>query len=145
MYDVYNDLENLCEVTGREIKDANDKIRNSGGKVSPGDVEYLDKLTHMLKSIKTTMTMMDAEDGGAFADGSYDYHRDSSMRRGSYARGRGRNANRDSMGRYASRMSRGGSYDDGFISELHELMEEAPNEQVKQEFRQFVSRIENQM
>lgn len=151
MYDVYNDLEDLCETISREIKDANEKIRKSGGKISPGDVEYVDKLTHTLKSIKTTMAMMDVEEDGSFSDGSYGsystngmYRNNDTMRR-SYARGRGRNSKRDSMGRYASRMSRNGSYDDGFISELHDLMEDAPNDSVKQELRKIVERVENQM
>lgn len=137
MYDVYNDLEDLCETTSREIKEANDKIRNSGGKISSVDLGYIDKLTHILKSIKTTMAMMDAEEDGAFNDGMY---HNNSMRR-SYARGRG--AKRDSMGRYASRMSR--TYDDGFVAELHDLMNDAPNESVKQELRKIVERVENHM
>lgn len=155
MYDVYNDLADLCETTSREIKEANDKIRNSGGKISSVDLGYIDKLTHILKSIKTTMAMMDAEDEGSYRDGSYNIngtYNNGSMRRGSYrndgtyARGRGRNAKRDSMGRYSSRMSRDDrAYDDGMMDELRELMEDAPNEQIKKEFQQFISRIENQM
>lgn len=123
MYELYNDLEELCELTGKEIKEANEKLRSTEGKVSVGDIEYLDMLTHMLKSIKTTMAMMDAEERGSYDDGpsnrmscdggyresygrGYEYVRNGSMSDGAYARGR-RNAKRDSMGRYASR-----SYDD---------------------------------
>ena len=58
----YEDLEELCETVGHKIKEANDKVRMSNGDLSGGDVEFLDKLTHMLKSIKTTMAMMDAEE-----------------------------------------------------------------------------------
>ena len=57
------------------------------------------------------MAMMDSEDGYS-SRGSYD---DMSGSR-SYARGRGRSAKRDSMGRYSSRMSRR-SYDDGMYEE----------------------------
>lgn len=144
MYDVYNDLTDLCETVSREIKDANDKIRSAGGKISHGDLEYIDRLTHILKSIKTTKAMMDAEGEGSYADNSYVHEgmnyngRGRSYMNGSYARGR--NARRDSMGRYASR-----AYDDGMMEELRGLMEDAPNDKIKQEFRQFISRIENQM
>lgn len=44
------------------------------------------------------------------------------------------------MGRYTSR--RGYSYDDGMIEELRSLMENAPDERTKSEFRQFISKIE---
>ena len=135
MYDVYKDLADLCEITAREIGEATDKVHKAGGKVSPGDVEYLDKLTHMMKSIKTTMAMLDAEDDYGV---SYDDGRGSRM---SYAR------KRDSMGRYASRgRSYTGrsqrSYDDGIMHELHELMNEAPDERTRQKFSKFISEME---
>lgn len=95
MKDIYEDLEELCEVTGQEVGEAVDKIKASGGKISAGDAEYLNNLTHIVKSIKTTMAMMDAEDGDSYARRTYG--------EGSYAR------RRDSMGRYASRRA----YDDG--------------------------------
>ena len=124
MYDVYSELEELCETTSKELKDANNKIRNNGGKLSPSDLEYVDKLTHMLKSIKTTMAMMDAEDGYS-SMGNYNHT-------GSYAR------RRDSMGRYSSR---GRSYDDGFKAELHELMNDAPDERTKQKLQRIISEM----
>lgn len=98
------DLHELCEKITEEISEANKKLDKAGGKMTAGDLEYIDKLTHALKSIKTTLAMeeYDEEDGysGARGDG----------------RGRGRNARRDSMGRYSrdggySMEDRGGSYD----------------------------------
>ena len=126
------DLHELCETISREIGEANDKIRSAGGKLSGEDLTYLDKLTHTLKSLKTTIAMMEAEDGesGRYSMphyGGYNYG-------GSYRRGR------DSMGRYTSR--RGYSYDDGMIEELRSLMESAPDERTKSEFRQFIAKIE---
>lgn len=126
------DLHELCETISREIGEANDKIRSAGGKLSGEDLTYLDKLTHTLKSLKTTIAMMEAEDGesGRYSMphyGSYNYG-------GSYRRGR------DSMGRYTSR--RGYSYDDGMIEELRSLMESAPDERTKSEFRQFIAKME---
>ena len=51
-------LHELCEVISRELEDVNQKIRSAGGSMSAGDLELVDKLTHALKSIKTTMAMM---------------------------------------------------------------------------------------
>jgi hypothetical protein len=133
------DLHELCETISREIGEANEKIRKAGGKLSAGDVDFVDKLTHTLKSLKTTIAMMEAEDGesGRYMPGMYrySYGMDDSYNRGdSYRRGR------DSMGRYTSR--RGYSYDDGMIEELRSLMENAPDEATKREFRQFIAKME---
>ena len=134
MNNVYENLADLCEITAREIGEATEKVQKAGGRVSPGDIDYLDKLTHMMKSIKTTMAMLDAEDeyGVSYDDGM-------TMRGRSYARGRGRNAKRDSMGRYASR---GRAYDSGIMSELRELMDEAPDDRTRQKFSKFISEME---
>ena len=128
------DLHELCETISREIGDANEKIRSAGGKLSGEDLTYLDKLTHTLKSLKTTIAMEEADNGES---GMYPYYRgrsynDGMMNGGSYAR------RRDSMGRYSSRYSR----DDDMISELRELMQDAPDQKTKQEFQRFISKLE---
>lgn len=104
MFDAYEELEEMCTTVTNAIGEANDKIRKNGGHISAGDAEYLDRLSHIMKSNKTSMAMMDSEFGEtnrAYNDGSYGRGRTN-------ARGRGRNARRDSMGRYSSRRS----YDD---------------------------------
>lgn len=78
-------MEELKEMLCEEL----DKITKKG-ELSAGSLDAVDKLTHSIKSIATIMAMEEAE-------GGY-----------SGARGRGRNARRDSMGRYSSE---GGSYD----------------------------------
>lgn len=82
------DLHDLCEMITDEISESTKKLEKGGGKMTAGDLDYVDKLTHALKSIKTTLAMEEYDDGY-----SGDY---------SGARGRGRNARRDSMGRYSS-------------------------------------------
>ena len=57
------ELHELCDTISHEIEDANEKIRQAGGKMSAGDVDYIDKLTHTLKSLKTTIAMIEAEGG----------------------------------------------------------------------------------
>lgn len=132
------DLHELCETIFREIGEANEKIRKAGGKLSAGDVDYINKLSHTLKSLKTTIAMMEAEDGESGRYMPYGMYGNNSYNGGyngnSYRRGR------DSMGRYTSR--RGYSYDDGMIEELRSLMESAPDERTKSEFRQFIAKME---
>lgn len=128
------DLHELCETISREIREANEKIRSAGGKLSAGDVDYINKLSHTLKSLKTTIAMMEAEDGESGRYMPHSGYGNSYNYGGSYRRGR------DSMGRYTSR--RGYSYDDGMMDELRTLMESAPDERTKAEFRQFITKLE---
>ena len=95
-----------------ELYEVEDKMKKaSGGKVSAGDLEYIHKLTDTIKNIDKIEML---EEGGGYSEESnwmadgrmYGTSYDDGM---SYARGRGRNAKRDSMGRYSRE---GGSYDD---------------------------------
>lgn len=136
--DYINDLHKLCETLANEIGEANEKIEAAGGKLTAGDVDYVDKLTHALKSVKATIAMMDDEgysnDGGSYRgysrEGGYSGNR--SYRRGSYGRGTSY-ARRDSMGRYSN--------DNGMIDELYSLMENAPNESVKRDIQRLIDKM----
>ena len=120
--DIIKDLHELSGTISDAIAEANDKIRSGGGRLSAGDVDYVDKLTHALKSIKATIAMMDGDgySGGAYPMTGYHGGR-------SYAR-------RDTRGRY----SRGG----GMVDELRDLMQDAPDERTRQEFQRFISKLE---
>lgn len=140
---VYEELKDmLC----KELEEITRK-----GELTAGSLETVDKLTHSIKSIETIMAMNEYND-------DYSYERDGNMSnaRGyrnsrpyrdggvSYARGRGRNAKRDSMDRYSR--DGGYSYDDAkadMIDEIKEIMHDAPDEQTKKEFQRFVSKLEN--
>ena len=118
-----DDLEELCEKITEEISEANKKLEKTGGKMTAGDLEYIDKLTHALKSIKTTLAMAEYDD-----EYSNEY---SGARNG---RGRGSNARRDSMGRY-SREIRGGSsyaYEGGNYSGRGYSRDDARSEMMEQ-------------
>ena len=131
-----NELYKMCDTLTEEIERANDKLNKTGGTLTGDDVSYIDRLTHALKSVKTTIAMVVAEDGGESGRymPRYNY---GGYNGGNYSYRRGR----DSMGRYTSR--RGGySYDDGMIEELRSLMENAPDERTKSEFRQFIAKME---
>lgn len=153
--DYLKDLHEMCETLSRELGDANKKIMQGGGKLSGADLDYVDKLTHAIKSIKTTIAMMEADEDGY--SGNYSgrmmpiYGRsyaDSDMRMNnsgrSYNDGRSyagrRNARRDSMGRYSSR---GYSRDTEMVAELRDLMEDAPDDRTRQEFERFIQKIES--
>ena len=148
--DYLNDFHEMFESLSRELGEANDKVKQAGGKLTGSDLDYINKLTHAIKSVKTTIAMMEAEDGESgtypyMGRGSYTYgngggsYNMGSYARGSYARGRGSNANRDNMGRYSSR---GYSRDGEMMAELRALMDDAPDERTRQEFQKFIEKIE---
>ena len=144
-------LHELCEVISRELEDVSQKIRSAGGGMSAGDLELVDKLTHALKSIKTTMAMMESEDEGgysgnymmprygyAYADGRGNMggRSNRSYRGNSYAQ------RRDSMGRYTR--EGGYSYDDGIkeiVDEMRGMMHELPEEK-RREVQRFVDKMD---
>lgn len=159
MENMVKDLHEICETLNRSLKEANEKIRNAGGKLSTSDLDYINKLTHSLKSVKTSIAMIEAEemeDGGSYDDGSYrmrGYSRDGrdyrgpyrgSYDSGSYARGRGPYANRDSMGRYASGYSRDGYSNAGnMVDELRDMMQQMPDEQSRQDMQRLIDKMQN--
>lgn len=139
--DFYNELEQLCNVLERELKTSNEKLESSGNNLTGDDLSYIDKLTHSIKSIKTTMAMMDSEGysgyggnmGGNMGGNSGRYYQ------GNYS-GRGRR--RDSMGRYSRSRGRY-SGNDEMVDQLRELMEDAPDDRTRQEFQKFISKVES--
>lgn len=129
-------LHELCTTLMEELEDVNKKIDKAGG-MSAGDLETVDKLSHALKSVKTTIAMLEADEGGYSGYMPrwvpYSYAEGDNMRGGnSYARngrGRGSNAKRDNMGRYSSRgysRNDGYSYADGMEELLGEMRDMLP-------------------
>jgi len=151
MHKVY---EYLCD----ELK-ALEKKAESGQKLSMAELEYLNKLTETKKNLlKIEMLEEDSEysnaTGGSYgsyarggrggrSNASYAYSMDDGMdmRGGSYARGRGRNARRDAMGRYSSEGGYSRASDD-FMMDLRELMEDAPDEHKRQKIQRLINEME---
>lgn len=109
-------MHKIKEMLMKELYEYEDKAKKMpGGKVSAGDLETLHKLTDTVKNIDK-IEMLEGEEGYSEAsdwmgDGRIygtSYEGGSSYARG--GRGRGRNARRDSMGRYSRE---GGSYENG--------------------------------
>lgn len=146
MADWTKDMHGICEKLTEEISEMNKKMDKNGGKMSTGDLEALDKLTHALKSVKTTLAMEEYDDerSGDYR-GSYERggNRGGSYERGgSYARGRGRYAKRDSMGRYSSEYgySRDEAIDD-MAEDIRAAMPTMP-EELKRDAQRFLSKLE---
>lgn len=128
-------LYNLKETLIDELKQLGSKDR-----IELSDLELVDKLAHATKNLcKVIESCEEAEYSEGM--GSYagmpnfrrgSYARGGSMAQGgSYARGRGANARRDSMGRYSSAGD--------FRMELEEIMQDAPNEAVRQKLMETMS------
>lgn len=131
------ELKYICEVLNNSLKEANDKLYKAGGKMSAGDLDYIDKLTHAIKSVETTIAMKKSEDSYSYGDMSRNMSRESDSD-GSYRR--------DSMGRYSREYSREYSRDysndghnDEMFTELRRIMNMTPDEKTRQEIKKFIS------
>ena len=149
-------MHDLKDLLCAELEDFAEKGKKAG-KMSMGDVEVIHKLTDTVKNI-LKIDLMESDDGYS-EDGHY-------MGEGriygtSYARGRGRYAKRDSMGRYSrdggrysydddmsyarSRGYRGDySRDDGkryMMEQLEEMMEEAEKPAEKEALRRCMDAL----
>lgn len=135
-----NDLKDLLCA---ELEDYAEKGKKSG-KMSMGDLDSIHKLTDTVKNI-LKIDLMESEDGYS-EDGRYmgegriygtSYERGYSDRDGSsYARGRGRYAKRDSMGRY--------SRDDGkhyMMERIEDMMDEAEKPAEKEALRRCMEAL----
>lgn len=162
-------MDKLMEYICDELEELERKA-DKEGKLSMAEIEYVDKLAHIKKSLLTAEEMWEDSEYSEAGGSSYAGRESGQSRRGgssyrggrsyarggqgggqgqgggggsSYARGqgRGRNARRDSMGRY----SREGGYSYGaedMVQELRELMEDAPDDRTRQEFERFIQKIE---
>lgn len=111
------------------------------GELSAGSLETIDKLLNSIKnSCKIIMYEEYADNGYSYADGDHDVHDYS------YARGRGSQAKRDSMGRYSSRYGRPTySYDDGKsekVDMLREMMNEVSSDEERRALQKIIRRME---
>ena len=154
-------MHDLKDLLCAELEDYAEKGKKSG-KMSMGDLDSIHKLTDTVKNI-LKIDMLDgetgySEDGAYMGEGRiYGTSYDDGMRRGvgySYARGRGRYAKRDSMGRYSRddgymrrdgrSMRDGYSRDDGkayMMDQLEDMMEDAENPAEKEALRRCMEAL----
>lgn len=134
MHKLYELKDMLCE----ELEEYGSK-----GKLDVGSLDVVDKLAHAVKNIDKIIECKEDE--------NYTYaNSESMMNDGSYARERrGRsydkgyntyssrrysNVRRDNMGRYSRDNNE-------FMADLQELMEDAPNEHIKQKIKNIMSEM----
>lgn len=142
-----HELHELKEKLMEELKEY-----ASHEEMTASSLEIVDKLTHTIKNLcKIIEDMEYSERGESYGEESMrrgSYANEPSMRGGSYrgsygegsygdssyARGRGRNARRDSMGRYASAH-------DMMNERLQELYDDAPDGRTKQEIQKLMMKL----
>lgn len=125
----------LCD----ELKEYADK-----GKLDMPSLEVVDKLAHACKNVIKIIERCEEENGysnASYSNGyypnmhqmmpNYSYNDGYSNGMSSGARGRGPNASRDSMGRYSSAGD--------FRMEFQNLLNDAPNERVRQEMMKIMN------
>ena len=154
-------MEDLKDLLCAELEDYAEKGKKSG-KMSIGDLDSIHKLTDTVKNI-LKIDMLEgetgySEDGAYMGEGRiYGTSYDDEMRRGggySYARGRGRYAKRDSMGRYSrddGSMRRDGrgmrdgySRDEGkayMMEQLEDMMDDAEKPAEKEALRRCMEAL----
>lgn len=142
---VYNDIRDMLCDELEEIAKKKELTTNS--------LEVIYKSVDVLKDIKTIESMEQeypsegySRDGG-YSQGYYNrmpfYMYDDmgmSHEGNSYARGRGSNARRDSMGRYADGYARNG-YSGDTKEELRNLMERASNDREREAIRKVLDNM----
>lgn len=143
-------MHKLIDFVCGELEDIEQKAAK--GELSISDVQYADTLAHLKKNLLKSEEMMEEFDegyssemrpmtsvGGSYRGGSY---RDGGM---SYARGRGRNARRDSMGRYSSERgySRADEMED-MVESIRGMMGELPQD-VQRDAQKLIQKMEQMM
>ncbi len=161
-------MHTLIEYVCEELESLEKKAAK--GSMSAAEIEYADKLASLKKNLlKGDMLYDEVMEDGEYSGnmGGMSYQRGgrggnrggnmvgSSNRGGSYdggsydgmsyargdGRGRGRNAKRDSMGRYSS--ERGYSRDgQEMADQLRDLMEDAPDESVRRDIERLLRKVE---
>ena len=140
--DKLNTLYEMQEILSKQLDDAVRKMKGGGEKLSAGDLDYIDKLTHAVKSVKTTIAMCEAEDNGmSFAMRSVEPGRESFSYRGSYDGGySGRRGRSSVTGRFVSRAGGYSGHDVEYMDLLQDALEKAPDDQTRRQLEQLMNR-----
>lgn len=130
-------MHKLYELKEKLIKEL-EEFSEKG--LSDSSLKSIDTLAHAAKNLGKVIETCEEEgysssmDGysrrDSYADEGINYVRPD----GSYARGRGRGARRDSMGRYSSA-------EDDMVMQLEKLMHSAKDEHTKKELRKILERM----
>lgn len=141
-------MHKLYEYACEELKDLEKKADKG---LSAAEIEYAAKLTELKKNILKIEMLEEgseySEDNrggsyrGSYRNGNNGGNMNGMSYRGSYARGRGRNARRDSMGRYSSEEYSMAA--DDVIGQLEDMMDTAPDERSRKKIRELINEMKN--
>lgn len=137
-------MHKLYELKEKLMNELEDYADN--GKFSKDDVEAIKYTASAIDHICNIVERSEDEEysgdmiGRVYNDGSYNYGARGGRGGRSYARGRGRNARRDSMGRYSSEGYSRAS--EGIVMELRELMDDAQDDRIRQEIKTLIHKVE---
>ena len=128
-------MHELHELKEKLIKELEDYSQN--GKFSKEDVE---SIKYMASAVDHLCNIMEGTEYSQRGDmgRNYSYERDDGPYR-SYARGRGRNVRRDSMGRY----SRAEGVEE-LVETVRDMMQELP-QNLQMDAQRFVQKLEQEM
>lgn len=145
-------IDGLMKLVENEIE----SVVKNGKFRSREEIDSVYKLMDIVKDAHCIWQYEDEESEYSEDGRSYDGSYGRSMRGsydGSYARGRGRNARRDSMGRYSrdyrgsyndGRSYRGGYSRDGkeeYVEQLRMMMEDAPDDATRQSIKRMLDQM----
>lgn len=144
-------MHKLVEYICDELEELERKA-DKEGKLSVAEVEYMSLLAESKKDLLKGEELMEGGySGRGYSRRGYSRREGREGREGrmsyegrsyegrSYERGRGGNARRDSMGRYSNDYSMDA---DSMVSELSEMMNEAPDERTRKEIQKLIEKIE---
>ena len=135
MHALYDLKEMLC----KELEEYGKK-----GELSASVLEKVDTLAHAAKNIDKIIENYEESEyssrpyGGSYNSYRGSYRGNSYDNMGSYARGRGSNAQRDSRGRYSS----DGYSRNDMVDQLRDMMNSAPDDRSRQEIERLISKME---
>lgn len=156
-----HDIMNLKEMLLDELSEYGRK-----GELNAKTLETIDTLAHATKNLCKIIEDAEMMEESSMGGSSYERGGNNYYDGSSYARGRGRNARRDRMGRY-SREGRGNNYEnyDGnsyrggnnyrrgysrddakkeFAENLKEMMEQAPDNETRQKIQRMIQNMESE-
>ena len=136
-----NSLEHILKMTDSEL----DSYAKNGKYRSREEIDNVYKLIDIAKDVYCIWKYEDEDDEMSYAgrQGMRSYNDG-----GSYARGRGRNVRRDSMGRYSRtghdgmiRMDYSRDGKEEYIENLRDMMENAPDEATRMSMKRMIDQM----
>lgn len=136
-------MHELYELKEKLIKELEDYAQN--GKFSKEDVE---SIKYMASAVDHLCNIMEdseySQRGGYSRNYSYEQGGDMGDAYRSYARGRGKNAQRDSMGRYSNRMYSRTEGVEELVENVRNMMQDLP-QNLRTDAERFVQKLEQEI